>query len=311
MGESNVMTAREDMKEMMVSLEAPVVEGEEDVKVEELDVDENGKIVREVKAEEKTEEKAEEKTEKKEEGEEKSEEKTEESSNLSEDQREKELSELRALAREQKRELTVMKETVERMNKVQQGEVGDTTHTEPGELEKLQAEILSVKQERSSFLTESKALMEINPKFEDIDSVITTRRVSDIIELAAAALAPKYSKDEVTMSLIIEKNIWSMPNPYKYLYELIKDNHPDFSKKEVAVEKKEGEEKKEVVTKHPDSKVTDKPTTVITPTAISSVTSGTQNNGGWTSARIDDLPESELSKVPKDVYAAYLAGELP
>lgn len=199
------------------------------------------------------------------------------------------------------------------MNKVQQGEVGDDTHTTPGELEQLHQDIQKIQEERKTFLDEAKALMEINPKFEDVDSVITSRRVSDIVELAAKNLAPKYSKDEVSMGLIIEKNIWSMPNPYKYLYELIKDNHPDFVKKGGESKGEDAKESKEIVEaeKHPDSKVTEEKKPVTTPTSIASVSSGTQNNGGWTSARIDDMPESELNKVPKDIYAAYLAGELP
>jgi len=31
---------------------------------------------------------------------------------------------------------------------------------------------------------------------------------------------------------------------------------------------------------------------------------------GWTSARIDALPESELGTVPRDVYSTYMKGEL-
>ena len=32
---------------------------------------------------------------------------------------------------------------------------------------------------------------------------------------------------------------------------------------------------------------------------------------GWTSAMIDNLPETELDRVPKDVYARYMQGDLP
>lgn len=314
MGEPSVMEVREDSGDSFIkSLEAPEVDGEGEVQVEELDVDEDGRIVKEqsgegevkkVEGEVKTEEK---------EGEEVKEETKTPAETPEEDPRDKELSELRALAREQRKEMAVLKESVTRMNKVQQGEVGDDTHTTPGELEQLHQDIQTLQADRKNFLEETKALMEINPKFEDIDSVITSRRVSDIVELAAKNLAPKYSKDEVSMGLIIEKNIWGMPNPYKYLYELIKENHPDFSKKEVAEESKT-EGTKEVTSeevKRSTSKVTTEKKPVETPTAISAISSGTQNNGGWTSSRIDDMPESELHKVPRDVYAAYLAGDLP
>lgn len=288
MAEQTTVVAQEDnnqtaFADMIGSLEAPITDDEK-AAIEAEKTAEAGKQT-EASAEEKKEEKEEVKE---------------------PDPRDQELSQLRSLLRDQRKEQQILKAQIERMNKVQQGEVGDQTHTDPSELEKLAADIQTIKSERSTYFADLRSLMEVNPKFEDVNEVITDKRVSDIVELAASELKDKYGKDEVTMQLMIEKQLWQMPNPVKYLYELIKENHPDFRAKEAKVE-----EKAEAKEKHPQSRVTEEKKAVTTPTSVASVAGNAESHGGWTSARIDAMPETSLHTVPREIYNLYLAGELP
>jgi hypothetical protein len=51
---------------------------------------------------------------------------------------------------------------------------------------------------------------------------------------------------------------------------------------------------------------------VVAPGSVQGVHGGTGSADltGWTAAKIDGLPEDELTSVPKDVYAKYLRNEL-
>ena len=38
---------------------------------------------------------------------------------------------------------------------------------------------------------------------------------------------------------------------------------------------------------------------------------GSKDGGGWTTAKIDAMDESDLVKVPAEIYSKYMRGELP
>jgi hypothetical protein len=99
--------------------------------------------------------------------------------------------------------------------------------------------------------------------------------------------------------LEVEAEIWAMPNPYKYMHGIIKKYHPRYAEPEG----KPPEEKAPVEKKKVEP--------AKAPTSIASVGGGDQDTkSGWTSKRIDTMPEEELETVPKEVYEKYLRGEL-
>jgi hypothetical protein len=91
------------------------------------------------------------------------------------------------------------------------------------------------------------------------------------------------------------------------MYGIIKEYHPRYAstekegdKKKVATPPVEEKEVKKEVKEPPDA-----------PTSIASVGgSDADSKSGWTSKKIDELPEDELGNVPKDTYEKYLRGEL-
>ena len=86
----------------------------------------------------------------------------------------------------------------------------------------------------------------------------------------------------------MEAWVWQQPNPYRMLYTKIKAEHKDFQKRD--------------------------PNAVAGQKAAPSVSamggSTDSSNVGWTSTKIDNLPEDKLGGVPKDIYEQYMKGKL-
>ena len=113
-------------------------------------------------------------------------------------------------------------------------------------------------------------------------------------------MVAKEGGDLVTAQMAIELNVWKKPNPYAYMYDIIKKYHPDFTTAQqpaVKVEEKKEEKKKDL------------PTTPLSALDLGKGGGG-KNFGEWTAERIDAMPEYELDKVPKNVYDAYLRGDM-
>ena len=147
--------------------------------------------------------------------------------------------------------------------------------------------------------------MKYTPDYKDIDEVVSQTNFDDIVE----AIAKEYSKDAgvdlAEAILEVEASIWKLDNPYEFMYSNIKQYHPKYAK---AGNKAKEEEVKEVPKEVPPRER--KPAEA--PTSIMNVGSGNAaEKSGWTSAMIDNLPEYELDRVPKDVYDRYMRGELP
>lgn len=143
--------------------------------------------------------------------------------------------------------------------------------------------------------------MEMNPKFQDVRTVCTQARVDDLTEAMAQHIASRDNRDPVEVQLQIEYDIWSKPQPFKYLYDTIKQYHPDFAKPE----------QKPATTETPVPGGGRVPKPAKAPTSVMDVGGGSKEGStGWTSKRIDEIPEDDLHKVPADVYQKYLAGQL-
>ncbi len=208
---------------------------------------------------------------------------------------ENELVALRALLRQQNQKLRQLEKQAQKTQK-------DLTEKgvleEPDEEEVQQQKAASAM--RASQLETVLEVMRLNPRFEDVDSVVTQGRFDDMVDGFANVIAKEQGGKPEDFVDAIQAKIWGMANPYRFMYEKIKEHHPDFRQQEEAkvdLEKKEPDVKKK------------EPKTM--PTTVSKLAAGdADTQSGWTSARIDAMPEEELGKVPRDVYEKYLSGQL-
>jgi hypothetical protein len=203
-----------------------------------------------------------------------------------------ELIELRQIARDQKRQLDTLSRANEEINKKLQ----EANIIAPEDIEK-QKEAQSLLVRRNEQLEDILEIMRVNPKFEDVDQVVSQTHFDDMVEAMAKVVVDKQGGklDEVIKG--IEGEIWSMRNPYKFMYEQIKKFHPKFKQVEAPPKK---EEKKEDLT------------AVKIASSLQDIPAGgsSGSSSGWTAAKIDAMSEEELDKVPADVYQKYLKNQL-
>jgi len=205
-------------------------------------------------------------------------------------QRDAEVRELRALLREQKREMTELRMQMQGTSKA----LKDAGVLDEGEEDEEQKRLMQQQEAlRAQQLETMLEMMRLNPKYEDVDEVVSQEHFDDMVEAMAEVYAEKtgVSKGEAVMA--VEDWIWSQPNPYKLMYAQIKQYHPDYAKQPP---KGGGGEPKGPAK---------------APSSIQAMAGGGgADAAGWTAAKIDALPEDELDKVPRDVYALYLQGKL-
>jgi len=160
-------------------------------------------------------------------------------------------------------------------------------------VEELQGAITQIGQERGASLD---ILLETMAQgsYKDVREVCSRGNFDDMFE-AIAQEASKDGKNYDETLLEVELNVWAKENPYSYMYDLIQKYHPAYKKEEGAAKPGEKEDKHVVA---------DAPGNIADKGGDSDLKSG------WTSKRIDDLPEAELDAVPKDVYDKYMLGEL-
>jgi hypothetical protein len=221
-------------------------------------------------------------------------------------ERDVELAELRSLLRDQKRESSLLKQRLARVDKrtskVIDEETGEEKDIEEDltPIENLMTEKEGVIVARGGQLDVLLQQMSETKKWEDVGIVVSTSRFNDVVDTIAEHVAKEQGGNFEERRLEVEISIWKMSNPYKYMYDIIKKYHPDFTEKEGS----EAETKTE--TKTAEKKVKEP---VKETTSIGNLKGG-GDKGGWTAARIDKMDEDELDKVPKDVYDKYLRNEL-
>lgn len=208
-----------------------------------------------------------------------------------------EVSQLRIILREQNRRIRELQAQMEKST---------STLTEKGLLEEKDEDEAAAEQTANSLraiqLETIFETMRINPKFEDVDTVVSQSRFDDMIEGYAFAQAQKAGGTTEDYIDAVAEKIWAMPNPYRFMYEKIKQYHPDFKTHPPVAE--------------PDPKTSTPPTPKAelkpktAPATISNLPASNAETGGWTSARIDGMSEEDLGKVPKDIYQKYLSGDL-
>ena len=222
--------------------------------------------------------------------------------------------ELRTVTLQQKRQMATLESRINRLAKPKavdaSDELGDdqTETTKPSEDEVLEQSLQQVKESRAGLIDAMLDVMEDSTKFADVKTVCSDGRVSDIVNAVASQIAQDEGVSYHTAALKVENHIWTRANPYKYLYGLIKEYHPDFASKAEAQDKsaEAGEGKEGAAT---TGKKSQKP--VKAPGSVADLPGvHDAKSSGWTAAKIDDLPEDELGKVPPDIYDKYMAGEL-
>lgn len=172
---------------------------------------------------------------------------------------------------------------------------------EPTVLETLHGHLQHIGETKGPVLDTLLETMKLTPEYKDVEEVVTRGRLDYLVDQVADSISREYNISFEEAALRTEIQIWNQRNPYAYLHKLIKTYHPDYASQRA----------KEETPTVPGA--TKKITPVKAPTSIQAAPSGASNEqkwAGWSAKRIDDMPEEDLHKVPKDVYEAYLQGEL-
>jgi hypothetical protein len=213
---------------------------------------------------------------------------------------------LRALAREQKRELDRTHVELERMRR--QLEKSGLVDEEDKKLEAAeQAKIKEAYDAKMASLSIILEAMKVNPKFEDVDQVVSQDNFDDLVEAMAKVYVQENGGSLAQATKMIEGHIWNQPNPYLYAYERIKAYHPKYRKPAddpaaLAKIKADEEEAKAKAGKAKEP--------VNAPGSVAGMAGAGSGPGGWTSAMIEELEEEDLPTVPRETYEKYLRGEL-
>ncbi len=198
------------------------------------------------------------------------------------------ISSLRQMLREQAREIKELK-----------GQSGQLTQTlaesgviDESDLKPSQDESGSISEERMGSLSLLAETMAVSGQFPQFAEVCSQANFDMTIEALARQAV---QEDGGTLTEQVENvsaYVWGLGNPYKFVYDILKENHPKYKEPE-----------KEVVEKE---KVTPK-----APGSVGKVAGGSgSKNEGWTSSKIDALEEEDLHKVPQAVYEKYMQNEL-
>lgn len=194
---------------------------------------------------------------------------------------------MRAVWRNDRRQTELLKQQLNDTKK-QLEESGTITPPSKEDEEKLKAAQTKRADELETFLES----MRISQKYGDVDTVVSQARADAILEIMGKSYASKNNMSAEQGIRAVTDYVWlQVKNPYRFLYEKIKEAHPDFVK----------------APKPGDAGKKGAP-------SIANLDGGSGGGkgtpGGWTSAKIDALPENRLHEVPADVYDKYMKGTL-
>ncbi len=221
-----------------------------------------------------------------------------------------EVRDLRTMLRSSKRDMAAMKGKLEKLEKGQPPVVdddGNVIEPEPTKIEELQQTMVTLREMKGPSLDTLVEAMSFTEPYKDITEVCTRENFDDILEAISEQVATEQRRDVNEVLLEAELSVWSLPNPYKYMYKLIKEYHPKYAEPEgdgeKPSEKDTGGEPKTPKPKEPPK----------APGSIANLGGGGSGGvkaSGWSAERIDNMEEDELNKVPAEIYQKYLRGEL-
>lgn len=200
--------------------------------------------------------------------------------------RESENKELRVLLRDGKRATDELTRRIE-ASEAALDKAGLVTEEEKQAAAEQQAGFDTRKRELDNILEATR----LSRKYDDVDTVVSQANFDSTVDIMAGEYAVQNGVSQGVAVEAVEGWVWSLTNPYRFMYEKIKETHPSYSKV-----KEDGKGK-------------------LPPNAPGSIQdihggAGDTTLTGWTAARIDGLPEDKLDTVPKDIYAKYLRNEL-
>lgn len=172
------------------------------------------------------------------------------------------------------------------------------------ELEQLQQDLSQIGQQRSEQLITLVETMAVNPKYEDVKEVCSRSNLNDLVDAMAAKLATDHGIDPVVAALKVETAIWRQPNPYAWMYETIKANHPKYAKATSTPAAKEA------VAPTAETKPRLPAPAEAPPSVLPLGPTDTSQGTGWTASKLDAMDELELIKVPSNIRQQYLTGQL-
>ncbi len=220
--------------------------------------------------------------------------------------------ELRAMLREQQRTLALTEaklDTFARQQKAdkdaeESDEAADTVDLSV--IETHQGKLNEIAETRGEIVLDMLELMKVNPTYADVETVCSKNNLDDTLEVLAKTQVAKDGGDLVETMMGLEVDIWSQRNPYSYMYGLIKKVLPQYTKAKGKEDTGDGKDEQDT------SKDKKKKAPAKAPLSAVDLSrgGGDKNIGEWTAEKIDNLSESSLTKVPKDVYDAYMRGDL-
>jgi len=233
---------------------------------------------------------------------------------------EQENKDLRILMRNSRKDQSLLKAKLDRLEKTSQntqddlddldgdGDGGEVKADNLSRIEQLDSEIESVAANKGQIFDLMLEVMEGSEQYKDVHEVCSQEHFDDIFDSVATAIAEKNNKDYGEALREVQLSVWSKANPYKYMYKAIKDYHPAYQEAEEKGDagkgKKDDKENQAEIDKR-------KKTAANAPDSVADLGDGDAGNvSGWTEARISALPEDELGKVPPDIYKKYMRNEL-
>ena len=203
----------------------------------------------------------------------------------SEDPTSETISSLRQLLREQALEIEKLKGQSQRLTEslTESGHIDESISesTEEPIVSPARAEVLGI-------LAET---MKVNPVYQDFEDVCSQTNFERTVD-ALAKMEMQEKGGSLTEHLDnVTKYIWSLSNPYKFVYDIVKQHHPKYAA--------------------PKQESVPKPAAPKAPPSIGNIPGGNgAGNEGWTAAKIDALPEDKLDTVPAAIYEKYMQNEL-
>jgi len=167
--------------------------------------------------------------------------------------------------------------------------------TKLSEFEELQSELADLGASIGSQLQTLVESMSFNPAYSDVKAVCSRSNLNDLVDAMASSIAADENLDPVVTALKVEKAIWSLDNPYKWMYNTIKANHPAYRKAPV-------------VPKEPKSLEAPKPTSA--PPSVVPIGSSAVGTSGFSASQLDLMDELDFIKVPENIRNMYLNGQL-
>jgi hypothetical protein len=161
--------------------------------------------------------------------------------------------------------------------------------------------------ERQNKLTEMVTIMELNPTYADVRTVCAQGNLDDIVDAFSRYFVKENGGDLQEVAAKMESEIWSEPNPYKKIYELVKKYHPKFAE---APAKKDDKDDAAKIAAEADGKKKKEVVDAQASAANIGAGGGGNSGSGWTAAKIDAMDEDALHTVPKEIYEKYLLGTL-